>query len=176
MTDPDELDANDESALVCSDLDAALEGQPIEPPSLAGAAGRPKCRRHTWVTITHPDDYTEHECSRCGQPRDLAVSRRANNNRKRGNRIQRERIVALGGRNLAGNNPGWDGTSELFSFESKSGGFFSERHWRVLNAIPRQGQQSAVLIVTEAPGPGRKARSYVVVSFDDWRALHGEAK
>jgi hypothetical protein len=178
MTDPDELDANDESAVVCSDLDALLEGQPIEPPTLSGAAGRPKCRRHTWQRIGGPPDEPPElaydRCVSCGVTKDPAVSRRANNNRKRGNRIQRERIVALGGRNLTGNNPNLDGLGAMFAYESKSGGAFSDRIWRWLTGIPKRGNETAVLIVTEAPGPGRRARSYVVVEYDQWKELHGE--
>ncbi len=153
------------------DMQANEYRDPVEPR---------KCVRHRWQLVIGLIEGSTKEagrvtlCKVCGKPKDEALSRRSNNNRKRGNRIQRERIVALGGRNLAGNNPGWDGTSELFSFESKSGTFFSEKHWRILRAIPAQGQQSRVLIVTDAPGPGHRARSYVVVEFDEWKALHGE--
>jgi hypothetical protein len=49
-----------------------------------------------------------------------------------------------------------------------------ERTWRVLRAIPATAQQTRVLIVTSADGRGHKARSYVVVEYDEWRALHGE--
>jgi hypothetical protein len=30
------------------------------------------------------------------------------------------------------------------------------------------------VIVTDTPGPGHKARSYVVVEFSEWKDLHGE--
>lgn len=141
-----------------------------------------KCVRHRWTTVfeTWSDDNGDHyrkvwgPCARCKKPYNEAASRRANNNRKRGNRIQRERIVALGGRNLAGNNPNLDGLGAMFAYESKSGGAFSDRYWRWLNGIPKRGNETGVLIVTEAPGPGRKARSYVVVEYDEWRELHGE--
>lgn len=111
---------------------------------------------------------------RCGHSVDGEKVRRGRLSRARGNRIQRERNVGLGLRNLAGNNPNWDGVGEMFASESKSGGAFSVRYWRWLKGIPRNAQQVPVLIVTEAPGPGRKARSYVVVDYDDWRDLHGE--
>jgi hypothetical protein len=175
VTDPDELDANDESAVVCSDLDALLDDQPIEPPTLSGAAGRPKRHRHIWVDYV-PPGRTESVriCAQCPSKYDAAVSRRSANNRKRGNRIQRERIVALGGRNLAGNNPNLDGLGAMFAYESKSGGAFSDRIWRWLTGIPKRGNETGVLIVTEAPGPGRRARSYVVVEYDQWKELHGE--
>lgn len=113
-------------------------------------------------------------CNACGHVTTrerMLLGRRA---RKRGQAVQRERIVGLGGRNLAGNNPNWDGQSEMFSYESKSGGTFSERVWRYLSGIPRQGQQTGVLIVSDAPGPGRRRRSYVVVEYGEWKMLHGE--
>ncbi len=136
-----------------------------------------KCVRHKWVIRLDHAPIGEHPgwiCYRCAKVKDEALSRRSNNNRKRGNRIQRQRIVALGGRNLAGNNPNLDGLGAMFAYESKSGGAFSGRVWRWLTDIPKRGNETGVLIVTEAPGPGHKARSYVVVEYDEWRELHGE--
>lgn len=114
-----------------------------------------------------------HVCS-CGRVRDEATVRRNRNNARRGKTIQRKRIVGLGGQNLPGNKPNHDGIGLLFSYESKSGGAFSERYWRWLTGIPVTADQTAVLIVTATDGPGRKARSYVVVEYDQWRDLHGE--
>ena len=137
-----------------------------------------KCRRHDWYDWSQVPGYQllPMSCRRCGKVKDPAVSRRSRNNKNRGLAIQRKRIEALGGTNLAGNNENLDGIGLAFAYESKSGGAFSERVWRWLSGIPTKGNQTGVLIVTETPGPGRKARSYVVVSFDEWRALHGEAK
>jgi hypothetical protein len=101
-------------------------------------------------------------------------SRRARNNAKRGKAIQRKRIEGLGGRNLAGNNENLDGIGTMFAYESKSGGSFPERPWRWLKGIPIRAGQTQVLIITDAPGPGHRARSVVVVDYDDWRELHGE--
>jgi hypothetical protein len=154
---------------------------PFDYPSPAnpGAAPQRRCRRHQWASFLRPTDLDviserRDECVRCGAIRDEGKARTGRNNAKRGKRIQRERIVGLGGQNLPGNKPGHDGIGLAFSYESKSGGFFSERVWRVLQAIPRLGDQSAVLIVTDTPGPGRRARSYVVLEYGEWKALHGE--
>ena len=95
---------------------------------------------------------------------------------KRGKRIQRQRIEGLGGMNLAGNNPNLDGIGELFRYESKSGQSFPERPWRWLKDIRCPAGQIGVLIITDAPGPGRRARSLVIVDYDDWRDLHGETR
>jgi hypothetical protein len=111
----------------------------------------------------------------CGHSVPGEKVRAGRNAKRRGGRIQRQRIVSLGGHNLPGNKPNHDGIGLAFSYESKSGpGAFSERAWRWLTGIPTLGDQTAVLIVTDTPGPGVRARSYVIVEYDEWRALHGE--
>ena len=156
---------------------------PLTPPN--PAAPKPKCRRHEWMKMRDsergyaypplPVEWTE--CVTCGKVRDEAAARRGRNNSKRGKSIQRKRITGLGGQNLPGNKPNHDGIGVAFSYESKSGkagAVFSEQVWRWLKGIPVTAMQTAVLIVTETPGPGRRARSYVVVDYDSWRDLHGE--
>lgn len=143
-----------------------------------GAAAR-KCRQHDWATYVRDNNGRSDlvyrvACRRCGAIRDEAAARRGRNNKKRGGRIQKARIEGLGGTNLLGNKPNHDGLGQMFSYESKSGGLFSERYWRFLTGIPVTADQTRVLIVTEAPGPGRKARSYVVVEYDEWKDIHGE--
>jgi hypothetical protein len=129
-----------------------------------------KCAHPRWLRSYNEGGWV---CS-CGHVASAGKVRSGRLSRNRGNRIQRQRIVGLGGTNLAGNKPNHDGTGLAFSYESKSGGFFSERVWRVLRGIPATAQQSRVLIVSSADGPGHKARAYVVVEFDEWKALHGE--
>jgi len=130
-----------------------------------GAQGKPRCRRHDWYA---------NACRRCGVMENPVTVRRGRNNSARGKRIQRQRIEGLGGTNLAGNNPNLDGIGELFRYESKSGGSFPERPWRWLKGIRCPAGQIGVLIITDTPGPGHRARSIVVVDYDDWRDLHGE--
>lgn len=136
-----------------------------------------RCRRHVWLHVS--DNHmglTDHAiCTRCGKVRDEAASLRGKRAQRRGKTIQRQRIRALGGENIGGSVPGLDGIGLGFRYESKSGAAFSERYWRWLRAIPATVNDTRVLIVTEAPGPGRKARSMVVLEFDDWRQLHGES-
>ena len=115
---------------------------------------------------------------RPGKPRGTAPdpvrSDRGRRAAKRGKSIQRQRIVGLGGMNLAGNNPNLDGIGTGFRYESKSGVAFPERPWRWLKGIPVMADETGVLIITEAPGRGRRARCMVIVDYDDWRKLHGE--
>jgi hypothetical protein len=142
--------------------------------TLTGAKGRKGCVRHDWErrTAANPDVELPDRCLRCGAVK--ATSRRSKNNATRGKAIQRKRIEGLGGRNLSGNNENLDGIGTMFAYESKSGGSFSERYWRWIKGIPTRGDQVPVLIVTDAPGPGHRARSIVVVDYDSWRDLHGE--
>lgn len=153
--------------------------QPVDDPTRNTSTK--KCRRHDWTPDYFVTDFGDMPastmtCARCGAVHDPARSRRSRNNKNRGLAIQRKRIEGLGGTNLAGNNENLDGIGLAFAYESKSGGSFSERVWRWLVGIPTKGDQTGVLIVTETPGPGRRARSYVVVEYDEWKALHGESK
>jgi len=151
-------------------------------PTTNGAKGAKPCRRHNWTHLVMAEGVTAGAVSGpwdgyicdCGAIRDATASRRGRTNASRGKAIQRKRIEGLGGTNLAGNNPNLDGIGELFRYESKSGGSFSERYWRWLRGIPKGATQVGVLIVTDTPGPGHRARSIVVVDYDDWRDLHGE--
>lgn len=139
-----------------------------------------KCWRHQWeYSVVFAQAVTGEPgfiCISCGKVRDESAVRRGRNNASRGKAIQRKRIEGLGGTNLAGNNQNLDGIGLAFAYESKSGGAFSDRYWRWLTGIPVRGDQTRVLIVTETPGQGRRARSYVVVEYDDWKSLHGEVK
>jgi len=157
------------------------EGEANEQVALLHRAKKAKRHGHVWTPLVWggvgpgPMDPPPQACHICGlRFADYeARQRRGRNNRKRGQRIQRERIEGLGDRNLAGNNPNLDGIGELFAYEHKSGGAFPQRFWRWLKDIPHTSAQVPVLIVTDAPGPGHKARSVVVVDWDDWLDLHG---
>jgi len=151
------------------------------PATRNGAVGR-KCRRHSWTHIVIAAGVTldgmagpvdEHRCS-CGAVRDPVASRRGRTSSQRGKSIQRKRIEGLGGLNLAGNNPNLDGIGVLFRYESKSGQNFPERPWRWLKGIVTPAGQIGVLIITDTPGSGHRARSVVLVDYDDWQDLHGE--
>jgi hypothetical protein len=131
-----------------------------------------KCRRHDWVA-TVPDP-TVLSCRRCLKVRDDAATRRGKNNRARGNAIERAVGKELGLRRV-GQFGGPDDLSGLaFAAQVKSGGSFSERYWAWLKAVPVTADQTPILVVTDAPGPGHKRRAMVVIELSDWRSLHGE--
>lgn len=138
---------------------------------------RPRKHAHWWIAGVS-DGYVGVEvCDLCGITRAdyEARQRQGRLNRSRGLRIQRERNRGLGIRNLAGNNPNLDGVSALFATESKSLKRFPEVWWRWLKGIKLiTSSQVPILIVTEAGSIGRKARSIVVLDYEDWKELHGE--
>lgn len=156
--------------------------------ALLARSRRPKKHAHWWIqkqTITSVTlggvgtstvTYIE-VCDLCGITRAEyeARQKRGRLANSRGRKIQRQRNQALGIRNLAGNNPSLDGVSAMFATESKSGGAFPERLWRWLKGVKLiTADQVAILIVTDTPGSARKARSIVVLDYDDWKELHGE--
>jgi hypothetical protein len=49
---------------------------------------------------------------------------------------------------------------------------FSERLWSWLKAVPVNAGQTALLVVTDAPGPGHRRRAMVILDIGDWEQLH----
>lgn len=112
-------------------------------------------------------------CGRCGHLFDAAIARRGRNNRARGNAIEREVGKRLGLRRVGQFGGPEDLMNDLFAAQVKSGGSFPERLWTWLKAVPVKAGQTALLVVTDAPGAGRRRRGVVVVDMDDWQLLHG---
>jgi hypothetical protein len=154
------------------DLDALLENQPITPPTLAGTPTARKCRRHVWAAggINGTADI---QCLRCGRAQNIALSRRGKNNRSRGNAIEREVAAQLGLRRVGQFGGPDDIKGAMFAGQVKSGAAFSEKLWRWLKAVPVDASQTAILVITDAPGPGHRRRAVVVVDLADWIGLHG---
>ncbi len=150
------------------DLDALLENQPIAPPTLAGEPTARKCRRHLWIFTATPV-----KCIRCQALYDPAASRRGKNNRSRGNAIEREVAAQLGLRRVGQFGGPDDIKGAMFAGQVKSGAAFSEKLWRWLKAVPVDASQTAILVITDAPGPGHRRRAVVVVDLADWIGLHG---
>ncbi len=149
-----------------TDLDDAFSWPPLTAPTPSAPRSRRACE-HIW---------DEGKCSKCDKSYALFLeqSARGRKNKKRGNALQRKAITELGGTNLAGNNPNLDGVGLMFRYEHKSGGAFSTQYAKWLWGIPAPAGMIRVLLVTETPGPGRKARRYVALDYDDWKDLHGE--
>lgn len=138
---------------------------PVTPPNPAAPAPR-RCSRHLWDAGV---------CARCDHTKDDAKSRRGKNNRTRGNAIEREVGKALGLKRVGqfGGATDLGEAADPFAVQVKSGGMFSERYWNELRRLPVAAGQTALLVVTDAPGPGHKRRSMVVLELADWIDLHG---
>jgi hypothetical protein len=147
---------------------------PLTPPNL-GAARRRKCVRHDW-TWAGPTPESGERCRRCDRVRDDQLSRRGRNNRARGGAIEREVGKQLGLKRVGqfGGATDLGVSADPFAVSVKSGsGYFSERYWDQLKRQPVAAGQTALLVVTDAPGPGHRRRAVVVLDLTDWLALHG---
>ena len=143
-------------------------------PSTTGIGAKPRCRRHRWILAVDQYDNPQHRCDRCGHVYDPDKAKRGKNNRSRGNAIEREIGKRLGLRRVGQYGGPEDLSGELFAVQVKSGGSFPERLWTWLKAVPANAGQTPLLVVTDAPGPGRRRRRAVVVlELDEWIALHG---
>ena len=137
------------------------------------------CRRHYWliresVSVVSGVAETEAICTRCGRVRDDAKVRRGRTNRSRGNAIERDVAKALGMRRVGQHGGPDDARGSLFAAQVKSGKSYPERLHGWLKAVPVDAGQVAILVITDAPGPGHRRRGLVVLDLADWRDLHGE--
>ncbi len=151
--------------------DEALLFTPLTPAN--PAAPKPKCRRHRWGAPLN-DQGANLSCLNCGREYDADRSRRGNRNRQRGNAIERELGKKLGMKRVGQYGGKDDLSNALFAAQVKSGRIFSESQWSWLKAVPVVAGQTQLLIVADAPGPGKKRRALVILDLDDWRELHGQ--
>lgn len=145
------------------------------------AAPKPKCKRHQWwmPPVVGPEAAKYHFgangpiCRRCERPYDEERAKRGNRNRQRGNSIERELGKKLGMNRVGQFGGKEDISNALFAAQVKSGGYFSERQWSWLKAVPVKAGQTALLVIADTPGSGKKRRAMVILDLDDWRDLHG---
>ena len=142
------------------------------------AAPKPKCRRHgpykERLDLGHLGD-SAFECLRCGNVTYEAQMKMGRRNRQRGNSIERELGKKLGMARTGQFGGKDDLSNALFKAQVKSGGYFSERQWAWLKTVPVQAGQTALLVIADTPGPGKRRRAMVMLDLEDWRELHGEA-
>jgi hypothetical protein len=164
-----------------SDLDALPFNDGTERPALSTATVRR--HRHRWV---HADRWFDTEdgertyehvwaCEGCGRLKDEARSRRGRNNRKRGNRHEREWAKRLGLRRVGQYGETADGRNEMFAGQSKSlatgafPGWMTNELTKLRAAHPELVPLLGVLEATGGHGQGRRL---VVMEEADWVALH----
>jgi hypothetical protein len=148
---------------------------------LAWGTVTPRKHRHSWVWKHEPpvEVWGEHvawrECSKCGARADELTSRRGKNNRARGNAIERDVAKQLGLKRVGmyGGPEDVGTAADPFIVQVKSGNSCPERLYRWLKALPSNASQTALVVVTDAPGPGHRRRALVVLTLEDWVALHG---
>ena len=145
-----------------------------------GAAGRAKCRRHTW-TVTEADHepdnppYARHACERCGVIRVPEVSRRSKNNRSRGNAKERAWCHRLALEHTGQFGGTADGANALFVGQLKTRQTGSFPGWmsdELEKLAALATGKTPILGIVEAPGPGKRERRLVVIDERDWIALH----
>lgn len=145
---------------------------PLTPATPTGARGRRADTCRCRIPEAQPGPTTW--CLRCGcRVIDAEVSRRGKNNRNRGNAIEREIAKRLGLRRVGQFGGPVDADHPLWAAQVKSGASFPERLWGWLKGVETNAAQTALLVVTDAPGPGRRRRALVILDLDDWVDLHG---
>lgn len=116
--------------------------------------------------ILAPED--GYSCGKCHRfvPKSKSLQgKRAN---RRG-RTESARIAkAIGGVNHEVESRPYDVSTDLYLVQSKKdNNLFSERIWKLLNSISTDARVP-VLIVKDAPGPGKSVRGYAVLKYEDW--------
>jgi hypothetical protein len=114
--------------------------------------------------------YTFDVCTDCGHAFDPGVVRRNRNNGKRGKKIERERNAQAGIENRGALNRSEDGggAADPIVQQSKSGpSWWPRRLVAALDALDVRAEQMPVVVITETPGPGRRARVVALVNYAD---------
>jgi hypothetical protein len=138
--------------------------------NLQWASVTTKKHRHQW----YPSGFSEY-CRFCEVERNPETSRRGRTNRSRGNAIEREIARKLGLKRVGmyGGPDDIGSAAQPFIGQVKSGKSFPERMYRWLKALPSNANQTPILVMTDAPGPGVRRRALVIVTLEDWISLHG---
>ena len=151
---------------------------PVDDPTAIEREPR-KCRRHVWVHKGGPGVVPEWDgttrCLRCDKVRDEAAVRRGRTSRNRGNAYEREVAAKLGGRRVGqyGDKvdvevPGW------LRVQTKNGTAYPARIDGWLRAIPAQADLLRAVVIGDAPGPGGKRRSLIILDLDEFCAFYGK--
>jgi hypothetical protein len=128
-----------------------------------------KCVRHTWEAWVDPEIGPAYRCRRCLIARDDTRVRRGRTSRSRGNAYEREVAAKLGGvrKGQFGDKvdvevPGW------IRVQCKNGGAYPERLDGWLRAIPTQADLLRAVVIGDAPGPGGRRRSLIVLDLEEF--------
>ena len=141
---------------------------------MAGAAALPaELRLLGSLRMSHRHRYRNGAPCACGRVRDEANAARGARNRSRGNAIEARVMSELGAQRLGQHGIAEDGLSEHFVIQVKSRKTAAFPGWlanelELLNTIWSERERMALVVVIEAPGPGKgPARKIAVLKYDD---------
>ncbi len=145
-----------------------LDWPPVEPDSMALERKPRRCLHPKWKRENGV-------CGSCGKTLDPVVARRGRTSRNRGNAFEREVAAKLGGvrKGQFGDKvdvevPGW------LRVQCKNGGAYPERLDGWLRAIPSQADLLRAVVIGDAPGPGGRRRSLIVLDLDEFRQWYAK--
>lgn len=132
-----------------------------------------KCRRHRWYYRGLDGEEIAGICQLCGKMKDEAVSRRAKNNRKRGNAFERTVAKAYGGERR-GQLGGLDDVvvGQVFAVQTKKLATAPSLNYikQILRAMDGIPERVPLFVYAE---PGKDREAIVVLWLRDHAALHG---
>lgn len=114
-------------------------------------------------------------CGSCGVELDPTRARRGRTSRNRGNAFEREVAAKLGGvregqfgTKVDVRVPGW------LLVQCKNGAAYPERLDGWLRSIPARSDYLRAVVIGDAPGPGGRRRSLIVLDLDEFAAFYGK--
>lgn len=109
-----------------------------------------------------------YSCLKCGAYVEKVVSDRGRLANRRGRRASGRIAKDTGGENREVEGKSFDVTTGIYAIQSKkSNSLWPKRIWDALAAIKADGLVP-VLVVKDSPGPGRKERGIVVMTYEGW--------
>lgn len=152
---------------------------PPTDPAILEREPRP-CKRHDWQTgyvVSGSRTMTRApitQCRRCGKVQDPEASRRGKASRNRGNAFEREVAAKLGGvrKGQYGDQVDVEVPGYL-RVQCKNGATYPRTIDRWLRAIPVEAGLLRAVVMGDAPGPGTKRRTLIVLDLDEYAAYHG---
>ena len=94
-------------------------------------------------------------------------SKRGKRARSKGNAFEREVAAKIGGLRVGQYGGKTDVQADWISIQCKVGnGSYSERYDGWLRSIKTNASQTAALVVGDAPGPGTRRRTMIVLDFE----------
>lgn len=168
------------------DPTAAILDDSWWPPDAVDATAlerKPKvCRRHQWQWTEWAGDQSRvlemiEWCRRCHRRKDIARVRRGKTSRNRGNAYEREVAAKLGGRRVGQYGDKVDvEVPGYMRVQCKNGTAYPARIDGWLRAIPVQADLLRAVVIGDAPGPGGRRRSLIVMDLDEFSSWHGRTE